>query len=125
MEIAVKVLGPYMSDPRLDNIILRCSMKNRKDAWVWADIFPPIWALTLRHNNNEVGVFERRRKKLFIHGQVFLTRGTQDMSGRTTWSSISRDRRLHAGPLMDRPRTYGVRDFCNPFNLFSCTHVPY
>jgi hypothetical protein len=124
MEIAVKVLGPYMSDPRPDNIILRCSMKNRKDAWVWADIFPPNWALTLRHNTNEVGVFERRKKELFIHGRVFVTRGKQDNYGGTTWSSIDRSLK-YPRPLMDRPQTYGVRDFRNPFNLFSCTHVPY
>jgi hypothetical protein len=106
-----------MTDARPENVILRCSIKSRKDVWVWADISPSDWTVTLRHNDKEVGVFERQNNSnLFIHGHVYLTRGTQN-GCKTEWSSIVRESKgIGPRPLIDRPQTYGVRDFHNSFN---------
>jgi hypothetical protein len=108
IESAVRVLGPYMTDARPENVILRCSIKSRKDVWVWADISPSDWTVTLRHNDKEVGVFERQNNSnLFIHGHVYLTRGTQN-GCKTEWSSIVRESKgIGPRPLIDRPQTYG------------------
>ncbi|KAF9460275.1 hypothetical protein BDZ94DRAFT_1170083 [Collybia nuda] len=85
-----------MSDPRPDNIILRCSTKNRKGEWVWADIFPEGWKMSLEVNRTEVGVFERRNElqspeNRFIHGAVAFTVGSKTAEGtQITWTEPHR-----------------------------------
>lgn len=113
MTAAIKMLGKYMSDPRPKNIILRCSVKNRQDQWVWADIPPESWVMTLHFNNREVGVFERYQKinlpeNMFIHGTVVLTVGTKNKEGVTEWSYIRSDL---THPLIARPETFAVCPF--------------
>jgi hypothetical protein len=100
-----------MTDARLENVILRCSTKNRKGEWVWADIPPRNWTLVLRHNGAEVGVFEKRRRvteKLFEHGKVYFTYGTRTQTqSETDWTSIVQTKPPR--PLIDKPKTYAVR----------------
>ena len=57
IEAATKILGRYMIDREGKDIILRCSMVNRKGKWVWADILPEDWLITVERNPREVGVF--------------------------------------------------------------------
>ena len=107
-----------MTDARPENVVLRCSTKNRKGEWIWADILPRNWTLVLQHNGAEVGVFEKQRRDIlnsegcFIHGKVYFTRGTRkDTESKTTWTKINqtRSRTSEAEPLIDRPMTYAVR----------------
>jgi hypothetical protein len=68
----------YLSDPTAGNIILRCSMKDRKGDWVWADIPPKCWATIISVNGPEVGVFERFPRVSeyeFVHGRVVFVIG--------------------------------------------------
>ena len=68
-----------MLDPTPENTILRCSTKNRSGDWVWADIPPQDWTLTMsQFGVDEIGVFEGRIKikkanQEFVHGYVNLT----------------------------------------------------
>lgn len=115
MTAAIKTLGRYMTDPRPDNVILRCSTKSRKDEWVWADIPPESWKIILELTRTEVGIFERRQKvfspeRAFVHGEVLVTYGKR-RDGVTTWSTITPN-----SSGVDRPQTYVVCPFF-PFRL--------
>jgi hypothetical protein len=44
-----------MTDPRPENLILRCLIKDRNGIWAWADVNPLNWKLVVGHYNNEVG----------------------------------------------------------------------
>lgn len=50
------------------DIVLRFSMKNRDDDWVWADIRPATWKTLLRSEKRQVGAFEEPR----LDGAGFL-----------------------------------------------------
>lgn len=106
-----------MTDARPENVILRCSTKNREGKWIWADILPHDWTVVLR-NGAEVGVFEKQRQRtldsvdLFVHGKVYLTRGTRkDTESKTNWTKINQIKSPSSrpGPFIDRPKTYAVR----------------
>jgi hypothetical protein len=118
---AIRVLGQYMTDPRPENVILACSAKNRKGDWIWADMEPEHWKLVLGDNEDEVGVFENRRKDIardlgFLHGKVHLT--IADTQGtKTVWrdlnsitESIRKSNRANASDFytIDRPKNYTV-----------------
>ncbi|KAJ7443951.1 hypothetical protein B0H11DRAFT_2250379 [Mycena galericulata] len=46
--VALKLLGRYMGNLRADNVILRCSAKNREGEWIWADFDPATWSLVVK-----------------------------------------------------------------------------
>jgi len=102
----VKVLGRYMLDPTPENTILRCSTKNRKGEWVWADIPPQDWDLMMRQfGSEEIGVFQARKKILeaslgFVHGYVYLTVG-EERDSEMRWTKVG-----NQFPLMNRPKNY-------------------
>jgi hypothetical protein len=104
---AIGVLGPYMTDPREDNVILRCSTKNRKGVWVWGDIARAHWKLVLGHYGDEVGVFEIRSKDIlggdgFVFGKLYFTFGKFNGT-KTYWRS--------GLTTIDRPWNFKVRVF--------------
>lgn len=99
-----------MSDPEPKNVILRCSVKNRQDQWVWANIPPESWKMALSLNDKEIGVFERHHKinlpeNPFLHGTIVLTVGTKNTEGIIEWSFIGSDL---THPLIARPDTFAV-----------------
>lgn len=110
---AIKLLGKYMLDPTPENTILRCSTKNRRGDWVWADIPPQDWTLTMsRFGVDEVGVFEgrinvKRANQEFVHGYVNLTVAKVEGS-QLTWSKLSHEngKTFKSVALMNRPRSY-------------------
>ena len=118
-----------MTDARPENVVLRCSTKNRKGEWIWADILPRNWTLVLRHNGAEVGVFEKQRRNMlnsetfFVHGKVYLTLGTRgDNDSETKWTEISQIKSSgrQPRPLVDRPKTYAV---CHEIDLLGSSHT--
>jgi hypothetical protein len=107
VDAAIGILGPYMTDPRADNVILKCSTKNRKGEWVWADIASAHWQAVLGRYGDEVGVFEKISKSIlgdvgFLLGKVYLTFGKFD-GAETDWSPITQ------GDMVDRPKSFKVR----------------
>jgi hypothetical protein len=118
-----------MTDARPENVVLRCSTKNRKGEWIWADILPRNWTLVLQHNGAEVGVFEQQRRNIlnseafFIHGKVYFTHGTRGGNDpETKWTEIHpiKSQSQQPRPLIDRPKTYAVR---HEIDLLGCSHI--
>jgi len=99
---AVAILGSRMTDPRPDNIVLKCSVKNREGVWAWANIEPMHWKLVLGRHGDEVGVFEKRRKEGFVEGKVYVTIGIFD-GFRTRWKDVDKKHDWH---IMDRPKDF-------------------
>jgi hypothetical protein len=113
---AIEVLGTYLPDPTAGNIILRCSTKDRKGDWVWADILPNSWTTVISVNGPEVGVFERF-PKVSEHesdrGCVALVIGKSE-NGHfgIEWSYVNFNK---SEALIERPKNFSV---CQPFSLF-------
>lgn len=106
---AIKALGRYMDNPE-SAVILRCSVQNRKGDWIWADILPDHWRVTLERNRTEVGIFKQPSSVGFLYGSVKYTRG--EGGTKTEWSSLIKESGRR-GPepeeiLMDRPENYAV-----------------
>jgi hypothetical protein len=107
---AIEVLGEYMSDPTADNIILRCSTKDRKGDWVWADIPPKSWTTVISVNGPQVGVFERLLKVSdyeFVCGFVLFVTGQRSNYGlkNIEWTTVNFK---NSSPSIDRPKNFSV-----------------
>jgi hypothetical protein len=107
-------LAQHLTDPRPENLILRCSIKDRKGEWMWADIDPLNWKLIVGLHNNELGVFEKRKQTvghpLFLHGSVMVTVKYTD-EGRTKWAYLRNISSRQSGRLtIDRPTSFAVSD---------------
>jgi hypothetical protein len=108
-------LARYLTDPRPENLILKCSIKNRSGDWAWADIDPLNWKFILGLYNNEVGVFEKRVIDTagdfgFLHGKVHLTVKYM-VQDRSQWSGVWAPGSYDAMvgyPAIDRPRDFTV-----------------
>lgn len=103
-----------MYDPRTA-VILRCSVKNRKDNWIWADILPEQWRDTLERNPMEVGVFEQSSPATFQYGHVHFVYHCPLNRQNTKWSLLADDPKalisqvISAPPSdMDRPEIFSV-----------------
>lgn len=106
---ATKALGRYMDNPSA-TIILRCSVKNRREEWVWADILPEQWRVTLERNPMEVAVFEQPvEPRAFEHGRVLFTYCFEDGLD-TGWSLLNlTPKALISSPQsIDRPESFSV-----------------
>jgi len=57
IEAATKSLGRYIIDREGKDIILRCSMVNRVGDWIWADILPEDWKITVGRNRRKWAFF--------------------------------------------------------------------
>ena len=68
IEAATKSLGRYMIDRAGKDIILRYSMVNRVGDWIWADILPEDWLITVERNPREVGVFLVKEVPVSVQG---------------------------------------------------------
>ncbi|KAJ7768700.1 hypothetical protein DFH07DRAFT_807679 [Mycena maculata] len=100
---ALELLAKYITNPQVDNVILRCSARNRNGEWIWADFKPEDWPLVVRPGD-EVGVFEKPPKPLasnpqiFWHGSIRVVCGKKEMV-KTEWE-------LRDFMTIDRPTTY-------------------
>jgi len=114
-----------MTDPRPENLILRCSIKDRNGIWAWADVDPLNWKLVVGHYNNEVGVFERKIKNVvgdlcFLHGKVYLTGKYYDINipRASNWTSLRSPtlQDVIGYPTIDRPKSFNVsHGLCTTF----------
>jgi hypothetical protein len=110
---AIAVLGSYMSDPRPENIVLKCSAKSREGVWIWANIEPKNWKLVLGHYGDDVGVFEKRRDMGFLHGEVDLAIKTFT-EHRTQWKHVT------GSYDIDRPKNF--QDAVDIVKSLTCEH---
>lgn len=90
-----------MLNPTPDDILLRCSARNREGGWIWADVLPQDWETVLQHFDGEVGVF---RTKAFVRGKIFISYGHVTNGCETIWTCVSLGQ-----PTIDRPESYEVR----------------
>lgn len=98
-----------MNDPSSD-IILRCSATNRKEEWIWADIVPENWLMTLERYRKEVGVFEQPNTKggSFLYGGVLLTYHVNTGNSTSTRWEFSDNNLEKPINKIDRPENFTV-----------------
>ncbi|KAF8348907.1 hypothetical protein F5887DRAFT_541163 [Amanita rubescens] len=95
---AVEAFKQYMVNPTPDDILLRCSARNREGGCIWADMVPLDWDTVMQEFNGEVGVFW---KKAFVRGKVYISYGHVTNGYETIWTCVSMGQ-----PTIDRPESY-------------------
>lgn len=110
-----------MTDRKGKDIVLRCSLENRLGEWIWADILPENWSLTVEQNPTEVGVFLVEKEALvsakqpvdtFLRGGLYFTYWIDDdRSTMTNWATLDLKPNLNnwlPTSYIDRPENYTV-----------------
>ena len=122
VEAATTSLGRYMIDRKGEEIILRCAVLNKGGEWIWADILPDHWSITVARHPTEVGIFlvekevprvsVKRPVDTFLRGGLHFTFWIDDgRSTRTQWSDIDLKPKANNSlptSYIDRPESYAV-----------------